>query len=126
MSAAPQSVCPSSFYGSQKKTLEINPRHPLIKELQRRVENEEQDETTIDLANVLYETAVLRSGYGLKDSGDFAGRIERMLRLSLGVDLKAPVSSVGHICHTQSLYRGGSTWWRLLTDIPRSRSVEAS
>ena len=79
---------------NQKKILEINPRHPLIKELQRRVENEDHDETTADLARVLYETAVLRSGYALKDSSDFAGRIERMLRLSLGVDLAAQVSAV--------------------------------
>ncbi len=48
---------------------------------------DEQDETTSDLARVLYETAVLRSGFTLKDSGDFAMRIERMLRLSMGVDL---------------------------------------
>ena len=72
--------------------MEINPRHPLIKELQRRISEEEVDSTTSDLAQVLYETALLRSGYVLKDSSDFAGRIERMLRLSLGVDLTAPVS----------------------------------
>ena len=72
--------------------MEINPRHPLIKELQRRVSEDETDETTSDLARVLYETALLRSGYVLQDSGDFAGRIERMMRLSLGVDLAAPVS----------------------------------
>ena len=81
-----------SFYSMQKKTMEINPRHPLIKELQRRVSEDETDETTSDLARVLYETALLRSGYVLQDSGDFAGRIERMMRLSLGVDLAAPVS----------------------------------
>ena len=52
---------------------------------------EEADSTTMDLAKVLYETAMLRSGYTLQDSGDFAGRIERMLRLSLGVDVEAPV-----------------------------------
>ena len=69
----------------------MNPRHPLIKELLRRVESEETDKTTSDLARVLFETAVLRSGYALGDSSDFAGRIERMLRLSLGVDLSAPV-----------------------------------
>ncbi len=80
-----------SFYATQKKTLEINPRHPLIRELQRRVDSEETDETTSDLARVLYETAVLRSGFTLSDSGDFALRIERMLRLSLGVDLSAEV-----------------------------------
>ena len=79
----------------QKKTLEINPRHPLIKELQRRVTEEETDSTTSDLAQVLYETALLRSGFTLQDSSDFAGRIERMLRLSLGVDLSAPVSGGG-------------------------------
>lgn len=84
-------VPPSSFYAGQKKTLEINPRHPLIRELQRRVDKEEQDQTTADLARVLYEAAALRSGYALKDSADFAGRIERMLRLSLGVDLSAEV-----------------------------------
>ena len=55
------------------------------------MESEEQEETTADLARVLYETAVLRSGYNLQDSSDFAGRIERMLRLSLGVDLTAEV-----------------------------------
>ena len=71
--------------------MEINPRHPLIKELQRRISEEEADQTTVDLAHVLYETAVLRSGYALKDSSHFAGRIERMLRLSLGVDVEAPV-----------------------------------
>ncbi|XP_065910732.1 endoplasmin-like [Dysidea avara] len=81
----------SSFYMNQKKTLEINPRHPLMKELLRRVENEDQDQTTTDLANVLFDTAVLRSGYDLKESVEFAGRIERMMRLSLGVDLDAEV-----------------------------------
>ena len=75
--------------------MEINPRHPLIKELQQRVSEDEADSTTIDLANVLYETAVLRSGYALKDSADFAGRIERMLRLSLGVDVEAPGRGLG-------------------------------
>ena len=80
-----------SCYADQKKTLEINPRHPLIHKLQRRVKNEEQDQTTFDLARVLYEAAALRSGYVLKDSADFTGRIERMLRLSLGVDISAEV-----------------------------------
>jgi heat shock protein beta len=84
-------VPPSSFYSDQKKTLEINPRHPLIKELKRRVESEEADQTTSDLAHVMYDSAVLRSGFALKDSSDFAARVERMMRLSLNVDLDAEV-----------------------------------
>lgn len=50
-----------------------------------------QDETTKDLAVVLFETATLRSGYSVADSAEFAGRIERMLRLSLKVPLDEQV-----------------------------------
>ena len=84
-------TCACSFYHKQPKTLEVNPRHPLIRELLRKVEAEETDKTTVDLAEVLFETALLRSGYSLPDSPGFAGRIERMLRLSMGVDLDAEV-----------------------------------
>ena len=66
---------------TQKKTLENNPRHPLVKELQCRVEKDESDETTVDLVRVMLDTAILRSGYTLPDSSSFAGRIERMLKL---------------------------------------------
>ena len=69
----------------------MNPRHPLIKELKRRVDDALEDQTTKDLAYVLYETATLRSGYFLPDSADFAGRVERMLRLSMNVGLDEKV-----------------------------------
>jgi len=79
------------FYSGQKKTLEINPRHPLIKELRTRVEANEEDETAKDLAIVMFETAVLRSGYILPDSSGFANRIDRMLRLSMDISLDEKV-----------------------------------
>lgn len=81
----------NDYYANQKKTLEVNPRHPLVKELLKKVETDKEDKTAKDLARVLFETATLRSGYMVKDSQDFAGRIERMLRLSMGVDLEAMV-----------------------------------
>jgi len=81
----------NSFYATQKKTLEINPRHPLIRELNARVTKNKEDQTTKDLANVLFETATLRSGYNLGETAEFAERIERMLRLSLDVPLDAKV-----------------------------------
>lgn len=77
----------TEYYATQKKTLEINPRHPLIKELKSRVDAEPEDQTTKDLAVVLFETATLRSGYNLQDTAGFAGRVERMLRLSVDVSL---------------------------------------
>ncbi|XP_054843897.1 endoplasmin [Eublepharis macularius] len=76
----------TNYYASQKKTFEINPRHPLIKDMLRRVQENEDDQTVADLAVVLFETATLRSGYLLPDTKQYGERIERMLRLSLNID----------------------------------------
>nr|XP_029521787.1 endoplasmin-like isoform X2 [Oncorhynchus nerka] len=77
----------TNYYASQKKTLEINPKHPLIKEMLKRINNNAEDQTASDLAVVLFETATLRSGYQLADTKAYGDRIERMLRLSMNVDL---------------------------------------
>ncbi|KAK3517686.1 hypothetical protein QTP70_015683 [Hemibagrus guttatus] len=81
----------TNYYASQKKTLEINPKHPLIKEMLKRVTANEDDQTASDLALVLFETATLRSGYQLADTKAYGDRIERMLRLSMNVDLNEQV-----------------------------------
>ena len=57
----------------------------------KRVTTDPADKTAKDLARVLYETATLRSGFVVKDSLDFAKRVERMMRLSMGVDVDAKV-----------------------------------
>ncbi|XP_039617744.1 endoplasmin [Polypterus senegalus] len=81
----------TNYYASQKKTLEVNPRHPLIKELLKRVQENKEDQTASDMAVVLFETATLRSGYQLVDTKAYGERIERMLRLSMNVDLNEKV-----------------------------------
>ncbi|XP_067906407.1 endoplasmin [Heterodontus francisci] len=81
----------TNYYSGQKKTFEVNPRHPLIKEMLKRVKENEDDQTAADLAVVLFETATLRSGYQLPDTKAYGDRIERMLRLSMNIDLSAQV-----------------------------------
>lgn len=81
----------NQYYATQKKTLEVNPRHPLVKELKKRVDTDKEDQTTKNLAVVLFETATLRSGYGLQDTSGFSERIEHMLRLSMNVPLDEKV-----------------------------------
>lgn len=76
-----------SYYLSQKKTLEINPRHPLMKELLRRVERDSEDHSAREMALMLFRTATLRSGYMLRETADFALSIEHMMRQTLGVPL---------------------------------------
>ncbi|XP_029909570.1 endoplasmin [Myripristis murdjan] len=77
----------TNYYASQKKTLEINPKHPLIKQMLKRVNDNADDQTASDLAMVLFETATLRSGYQLADTKAYGDRIERMLRLSMNIDI---------------------------------------
>ncbi|XP_036373483.1 endoplasmin [Megalops cyprinoides] len=81
----------TNYYASQKKTLEINPKHPLIKEMLKRASEDPEEQTAADLAVVLFETATLRSGYQLADTKAYGDRIERMLRLSMNVDLSEQV-----------------------------------
>merc|ERR1712050_746090 len=51
------------YYLNQKKALEINPRHPLIKELLRRVEDNPDDAIAEEMSVMMFNTATLRSGY---------------------------------------------------------------
>ncbi|XP_075236616.1 heat shock protein 90 Gp93 [Lycorma delicatula] len=74
-----------SFYLGQKKTLEINPRHPLIKELQRRVSDDPNDSVANDIALMMFRTATLRSGYLLQDTAEFAQTVESMMKQTLGI-----------------------------------------
>ncbi|XP_066155864.1 endoplasmin [Euwallacea fornicatus] len=80
-----------SYYLNQKKTLEVNPRHPLIKELLKRVSDDPSDPNAKDMAVMLFRTATLRSGYMLKETSDFAQSIEAMMRKTLGVSLDEQV-----------------------------------
>lgn len=75
----------SNYYFSQKKILEINAGHPLIKELLRRVEADASDPRAKDLVQLMFEAATLRSGYELRDTADFADRIESMLRSAMNI-----------------------------------------
>jgi len=74
------------YYLNQKKAMEINPRHPLIKELLRRVEDNPEDAVAKDMSLMMFQTATLRSGYMVKDTTAFANQIEGMMRDSLGID----------------------------------------
>ncbi|CAK9826726.1 Hsp90b1 [Anthophora retusa] len=76
-----------TYYLNQKKTLEINPRHPLIKELLHRVENDANDQTAKDIALMMFRTATLRSGYMLRETASFADSVEQLLRKTLGISL---------------------------------------
>jgi len=77
-----------SFMKSQR-ILEVNPRHPIIQELNKRLIVNDADPVASDLAEILYDTASLHSGFSLDDPAGFANRIHKMMKLSLNLDADA-------------------------------------
>nr|ADO14474.1 hsp90 [Bemisia tabaci] len=78
-------------YMAAKKHLEINPDHPVMDALRVKAEAEKNDKSVKDLAMLLFETALLSSGFALEDPQVHAGRIHRMIKLGLGIDEDEPV-----------------------------------
>ncbi|XP_042223738.1 heat shock protein HSP 90-alpha-like [Homarus americanus] len=73
-------------YMAAKKHLEINPDHSIIETLRQRADADKNDKSVKDLVMLLFETALLASGFNLEDPGVHAARIYRMIGLGLGID----------------------------------------
>ncbi|CAI0403176.1 unnamed protein product [Linum tenue] len=73
-------------YMSSKKTMEINPDNGIMDELRKRADADKNDKSVKDLVLLLFDTALLNSGFSLEDPNTFATRIHRMLKLGLSID----------------------------------------
>ncbi|KAM8921623.1 heat shock protein HSP 90-alpha [Pelodytes ibericus] len=73
-------------YMAAKKNLEINPDHPIIETLRQKADADKNDKSVKDLVILLFETALLSSGFSLEDPQTHSNRIYRMIKLGLGID----------------------------------------
>merc|ERR1719394_1495650 len=69
-----------------KKKMEINPDHAIMVELRKKFEANASDRTVKDLVWLLFETAMLTSGFTLDDPVVFASRIHKLIKLGLSLD----------------------------------------
>ncbi|XP_009865170.1 PREDICTED: heat shock protein HSP 90-beta isoform X3 [Apaloderma vittatum] len=73
-------------YMIAKKHLEINPDHPVVETLRQKADADKNDKAVKDLVVLLFETALLSSGFSLEDPQTHSNRIYRMIKLGLGID----------------------------------------
>merc|ERR1712097_144779 len=79
---------------SGRKTLEINPNHPVVVDLLAKIKADKEDAAALDTAQVLFQTALIESGYEIADPSALVNRVYRLMSKELGVDPDAPIKEV--------------------------------
>merc|ERR1712159_838558 len=79
---------------SGRKTLEINPNHPVVADLLTKIKADKEDKAAVDTAQVLFQTALIESGYDIADPTALVNRVYRLMSKELGVDPDAPLKEV--------------------------------
>merc|ERR1712115_309361 len=79
---------------SGRKTLEVNPNHPVVVDLLHKVKDDKDNAAALDTAQVLLQTALVESGYEIADPSALVSRVYRLMSKELGVDPDAPIKEV--------------------------------
>merc|ERR1712070_1236260 len=79
---------------SGRKTLEVNANHPVVVDLLAKIKADKEDAAALDTAQVLFQTALIESGYEIADPSALVNRVYRPMSKELGVDPDAPIKEV--------------------------------
>merc|ERR1719215_1458144 len=77
-----------------RKTLEVNPNHPVVVDLLSKVKADKDNAAALDTAQVLFQTALLESGFEIADPSALVNRVYKLMSKELGVDPDAPLMEV--------------------------------
>lgn len=73
-------------YMRSRKIMQVNPRHPLIVNLKNLVEEDAESEVARDYANLLFDSALMNSGFMIDEPNAFATRLYSLMKESLQID----------------------------------------
>merc|ERR1712087_65889 len=68
--------------------------HPVVIDLLEKVKANKEDAAAVDTAQVLFQTALIESGFELPDASSLVSRVYRLMSKELGVDPDAPLTEV--------------------------------
>jgi molecular chaperone HtpG len=80
-------------YMVSKKTMEINPKHGIVRELKNILDKDSSNSTIKDIVWLLYDTSLLDSGFSIEDPNAFAKRMHKMLLFGLQDDTSIPAET---------------------------------
>lgn len=91
---ANQEKAPS--YMLAKKTLELNPHHPIMKRLLETLKETDGqlDEAQLEYVDLLFQVALLNSGFNNDEPTELTVPLEKLIRVGFGVDRDAPIEEI--------------------------------
>ena len=83
-------------YMLAKKTLELNPHHPVMRAmLDQLIESDgELSQASTEYADLLFQMAILNSGFLVENPMDLTEPLERLIKVGFGLDRDAPVEEI--------------------------------
>jgi len=84
-------------YMMAKKTLEINPHHGVMKEMLQKIKDsvdEKLDEPTEDMAKLMYNMALINSGFNLEEPSEFTNPLQRLINVGFGLERDAVIEEI--------------------------------
>ena len=80
-------------YMVSKKTMEINPKHGIVRELKNILDKDSSNSNIKDIVWLLYDTSLLDSGFSIEDPNAFAKRMHKMLLFGLQDEPSIPAET---------------------------------
>ena len=79
-----------------KKTLELNPNHPVMQTMLNELKENDGSlsEASTEYANLLFQMAILNSGFLVENPMDLTEPLEKLIRVGFGIERDAEIEEI--------------------------------